>query len=205
VRRLARRLVAALLLGAAAVPAAAQVDPALVGMWQLQWAGPQMLWQVRADGVYRLIGTGARPNEHWGRMDAANGQWSSRWERGADRGTYRLNDSTWQVTGSLGTGTWTRVWPGKTASSSSCPHIDVAIVETHFASAVTSRMIGASCDFRATNPGASDELSITVEAATSADTMRLKRADCANGSNKDPGLRCVATISCTRTKAAGRS
>jgi hypothetical protein len=55
-------------------------------------------------------------------------------------------------------------------------------------------MIGASCDFRATNPGASDELSITVEAATSADTMRLKRADCANGSNKDPGLRCVVNV-----------
>ena len=192
--RAVRGLFASLLLGALAVPAAAQVDPATVGMWQLQWVGPQMLWQVRADGVYRLIGTGVRPNEHWGRMQAANEQWSSQWERGADRGTYRLNGSTWTVTGSLGPGTWMRIWPAQSASPSSCPHIDVAVIEAHFASTVTVRMNGNTCEFSAIKPGIADELSLTVEAATSTDTMRLKRADCANGTNKDPNLRCVAGV-----------
>jgi hypothetical protein len=149
---------------------------------------------VRADGVYRLIGTGARPNEHWGRMQAANGQWSSQWERGADRGTYRLNGSSWTVTGSLGPGTWTRIWPGQSSAASPCPHIDTAIVEAHFASAVTMRMTGNTCEFSATKPGIADELSILVEPATSTDTLRLKRADCATGTNKDPRLRCVTGV-----------
>jgi hypothetical protein len=141
-----------------------------------------------------LIGSGARPNEHWGRMQAANGQWSSQWERGADRGTYQLNGSTWIVTGSLGPGTWTRVWPSGTSSSGSCPHIDVAVIEAHFASPVTTRASGNTCEFRASQVGISDEVAVTVEAATSTDTMRLKRADCANGTNKDPNLRCVVNV-----------
>jgi hypothetical protein len=185
---------ALLLLGALALPAGAQVDPGVVGMWQLEWIGPQMLWQVRADGVYRLVGTGARPNEHWGRMQAANGQWSSQWERGTDRGTYRLNGQAWTVTGSLGTGTWRRIWPSQPSSSATCPYIDVAVVEAHFASNVSSRMIGNTCELSAVKPGVVDGLSITVEPATSTDTLRLHRADCANGTNKDPNLRCVRNV-----------
>jgi hypothetical protein len=192
--RALRTLVALAAIGFPPLPAVAQVDPALVGMWQLQWVGPQILWQVRADGVYRLVGVGARPNEHWGRMQAANGQWSSQREGGGDRGTYQLNGAAWTVTGSLGPGTWTRVWPGPPPSASACPHFDVALVEAHFASAVSFRMIGNTCEFSATKPGVVDGLSIAVEPADSTDTLRLKRADCANGTNKDPNLRCVRDV-----------
>jgi hypothetical protein len=178
-----------------ALPAAAEIDPRLVGMWQLQWAGPQILWQVRADGSYRLIGNGARPAEHWGRMQAAAGQWSSEWQNGKDRGTYVLNANAWTVTGSLGPGVWLRVWPGGAPSNAACPHIDVASIERHFASAVTSRMIGNVCEFNATKPGITDELSI--EAAVidaNLDTQRLIRAACTNGTNRDPAVRCVPSL-----------
>jgi hypothetical protein len=190
-----RRLIAAATLVAlVTLPAAAQVEPAMVGMWQLQWAGQPIYWQVRADGIYRLMGTGARPNEHWGRMQAANGQWSSQWERGADRGTYRLNGATWTVTGSLGPGTWQRIWPGQKSSASPCPYFDVAVVEAHFASAVETRMIGGECEFSATKVGISDGLSIEVEPADSMDTMRLHRAACASGTNTNPSIRCVTGL-----------
>jgi hypothetical protein len=175
-----------------AAPAAADVDSALIGMWQLQWVGPQILWQVRADGTYRLIGTGARPNEHWGRMQAAGGRWSSEWERGTDQGTYSLQGNSWTVTGSLGPGTWLRIWPGGAPSTATCPHIDIPSVERHFGSAVSGRMIGKACEFSAIKPGIIDELA--VESAVinpSMDTLRLHRAACASGTNRDPNVRCV--------------
>jgi hypothetical protein len=178
-----------------ALPAAAQIDPGLVGMWQLQWVGPQILWQVRADGTYRLIGTGARPAEHWGRMQAAGGQWVSEWQNGKDRGSYALNGNAWTVTGSLGPGTWLRVWPGGAPSKAACPHIDVASVERQFASAVTGRMIGNVCELSAIKPGIVDEISIEAGVIdASRDTLRLFRAACASGTNSDPKVRCVPSL-----------
>ena len=79
-------------------------------------------------------------------MQASGGRWSSEWKRDADRGGYDLRGNTWVVTGKLGPGTWVRVWPGPAASSATCPYIDVAAVERHFASAVRGRMIGNTCD-----------------------------------------------------------
>ena len=181
-------LIAALL----ALPAAAQVDPNLVGMWQLQWAGPQILWQVRADGNYRLIGNGARPAEHWGRMQAANGTWSSQWERGADKGTYSLSGNAWTVTGSLGPGVWQRVWPAQSGGAT-CPHLDVAVVEQLFGGPVKGRMTGATCELNVGRVGVADGVSISKEVPRT-DSKSLKRAECATGTNRDPGVRCIAGL-----------
>jgi hypothetical protein len=178
-----------------ALPAAGEVDPNLVGMWKLQWMTGEIHWQVRADGVYRLIGVGARPHEHWGRMQASNGRWSSEWERGIDGGVYELRGANWVVTGAHGTGTWQRVWPGSAASPATCPHIDAASVERLFGSTLEVRMVGDRCDFSAARVGAYDEMSITAETVTPmSDGLRLKRSDCENGTNKDRDVRCVAGL-----------
>jgi hypothetical protein len=202
-----KRLMTLVLLLAAQAASAQQLDANLVGMWQLQWLGPQMLWQVRSDGTYRLIGVGARPNEHWGRMQASGGKWSSEWERGKDGGSYQLQGNNWTVTGALGTGTWVRIWPSAQAvSRASCPYIDVAVLERHFASAVSSRMIQNSCELSAIKPGITDEVSIdSANIDRNQDTLRLKRADCANGTNKDPvNLRCVTGVGETAFFWSGR-
>jgi len=70
--------------------------------------------------------------------------------------------------------------------------LDVAAVERHFGSAVTSRMIGNTCELSAIKPGIVDELEITNEVVDPAhDTFSLKRGDCASGTNRDPGVRCL--------------
>jgi hypothetical protein len=188
-----KQWVTLVLLLAAQAASAQQVDTNLVGMWQLQWLGPQMLWQVRADGTYRLIGVGARPNEHWGRMQASGGKWASEWERGKDGGSYQLQGSNWTVTGALGTGTWARIWPSaQVASRASCPYIDVAVVERLFASAVSGRMIQTTCELSAIKPGITDGVSIDSELIDrNQDTLRIFRGNCANGTNTDPKIRCV--------------
>jgi hypothetical protein len=174
----------------------AQVDPSLVGMWQLQWAGPQMLWQVRADGTYRLMGVGARPNEHWGRMQAAGGKWASQWERGKDGGSYQLQGNAWSVTGALGTGIWQRIWPSPQAvSNATCPHIDVAAVERHLASAVTGRMIQNTCELNATKVGIPDGVAVSSEIMNQNKYYSTRERDaCTNGTNTDPNLRCVTGL-----------
>jgi hypothetical protein len=191
-----KRLVTLVLLLAAYAASAQQVDANLVGMWQLQWLGPQMLWQVRADGTYRLIGVGARPNEHWGRMQAAGGKWASEWERGKDGGNYQLQGNSWIVTGALGTGTWVRIWPSaQAAPRASCPYVDVAVVERHFASAVTGRMMQNTCELSAIKPGITDEVSVVSEILDpNQDGFRLYRAACANGTNTDPKVRCLSGL-----------
>lgn len=157
------RALLALVACAFALPAAAQtVDPALVGMWRLQWVGPEMFWQVRGDGHYRLIGTGARPNEHWGRMQASADKWSSEWAKGTDGGSYELNGNTWTVNGSLGPGVWQRVWPSGRSSPAACPYLDAAPVEELFGNAVRFSMRGPACLFSSTRVGIHDELSISI-------------------------------------------
>lgn len=196
-----KRLLSALVLTLAAQSASAQaptvqVDPSLVGMWQLQWAGPQMLWQVRADGTYRLMGVGVRPNEHWGRMQASGGKWSSAYERGKDAGSYQLQGNNWSVTGSLGTGVWQRIWPSPQAvSTATCPHIDVAAVESHLASALKGRMVQNTCELSATRVGIPDGVSVTSEIMNQNKYYQSRERDaCANRTNTDPNLRCVTGL-----------
>jgi hypothetical protein len=101
--------------------AAAAVDSALIGTWQLQWPGAPIFWALREDGVYRLYGLGANPGQH-GMVEATGGRFSMKSAFWADQGTYQLSDAdTWVITGVLGPGTWKRVWapgaPGGTMTS----------------------------------------------------------------------------------------
>jgi hypothetical protein len=88
---------------------AGDVDPALVGTWQLQWAGAPMYWDIHADGTYALTGAGGQPI-HSGSFAAADGQWSlSSPVWGEDGGAYTLTDAnTFIGFGRLGEGTWVR-------------------------------------------------------------------------------------------------
>lgn len=147
------------LLALLAAPAAAEVDPAMVGTWQLRWPGPAIYWQIRADGRYRSFGTGARPNEHWGRMTAAKGRFASHWRGGEDGGTYGVNGTVLSTSGKLGSGSWTRLWGpggGSGRSQSDCPLIDAAVVERALGSPVRGRAMPTGCDFRAILAGAGE-------------------------------------------------
>ena len=88
----------------------AEVDPRLVGTWQLQWAGAPMYWSIRENGTYEISGPGAGLGES-GTFAAAAGRWSLRSPtRGADGGIYELpNNDLFVGTGRLGPGTWVRV------------------------------------------------------------------------------------------------
>ena len=90
----------------------AEVDPRLVGTWQLQWAGAPMYWSIRENGTYEISGPGAGLGES-GTFAAAAGRWSLRSPiRGEDGGTYEVpNDDLFVGTGKLGPGTWARVRP----------------------------------------------------------------------------------------------
>jgi hypothetical protein len=91
-------------------PTTGAIDPALVGTWKLEYAGPAVFWVVRPDGTYRLHGPGAKPRQ-FGRMEGSKGRWSVKSDVWADEGNYRLaGPATWIVTGKFGTGTWKQVW-----------------------------------------------------------------------------------------------
>lgn len=92
-----------------------QVDPALVGTWQLQYAGPPIFWVIRDDGVYRIHGPQTPNTSHRGQFQAADGKWTLNSPNWQDSGTYKLsNKDTWITVGKLGPGTWNRVWkPGE--------------------------------------------------------------------------------------------
>ena len=96
----------------------AEVDPRLVGTWQLQWAGAPMYWSIRENGTYEISGPGAGFGES-GTFAAAAGRWSLRSPiRGEDGGTYALpNDDVFVGTGKLGPGTWARVRPTAAADT----------------------------------------------------------------------------------------
>ncbi|WP_337876841.1 hypothetical protein [Elioraea sp.] len=130
----------------------------MVGTWKLQWIGPDIYWQIRADGHYRSFGTGARPNEHWGRMTAAAGRFSSRWRGGEDGGSYSVDGAVLSTTGKLGRGSWTRLWqPGHGGQSqSNCPLVEAAVVEEAIGSPVRGRAMPTGCDFHATLAGAGE-------------------------------------------------
>jgi hypothetical protein len=163
-------------------------------MWKLDWRGSETLWQVRADGVYRLIGIGARPNEHWGRLRAARNEWVSEWEKGVDGGSYELRGDTWIVTGALGTGTWQRLWPAR-GGNATCPYVDIADIERHFAGVVEGRMIGNLCQLRVSRNGINDGVSITRrELEPEFDPLQVHRAACDRGSNEDASIVCVPDL-----------
>jgi hypothetical protein len=184
--------VALLLFGSHAL---AQLDPGIVGRWQLQWAGREMFWHVRPDGAYRLIGVGARPAEHWGQLQASGGKWSTQRPNGGEAGTYELRANTWIVTGPLGPGTWVRVWPTGAPSGTSCPFIDVAAVEQIFATPLQNRMTAESCELMATRVGMTEGVKVSVETfAPGMDTTRLFRGRCATGTNTDPRIRCIQGV-----------
>jgi len=107
-------LVALALAASPPVPPAGSIDPALVGTWKLDYAGPAIFWVVRPDGTYRLHGPGAKPRQ-FGWMEGNEGRWSVRADLWADEGTYKAAGAkTWIVTGKFGTGTWKQVWkPGE--------------------------------------------------------------------------------------------
>lgn len=91
-------------------PAIGSIDPALVGTWKLEYAGPAIFWVVRPDGTYRLHGPGAKPRQ-FGKMEGSKGRWLVQSEVWADEGSYKIADAkTWIVTGKFGTGTWKQVW-----------------------------------------------------------------------------------------------
>jgi hypothetical protein len=88
----------------------AEVDPRLVGTWQLQWAGAPIYWSIRDNGTYEISGPGAGLGES-GTFAAAGGRWSIRSPtRGEDGGPYELpNPDLFVGTGKLGPGVWARV------------------------------------------------------------------------------------------------
>lgn len=91
-----------------------EVDPGLVGAWQLQYAGAPIYWKIHANGTYEITGAGAGAG-HSGNFTAENGRWSLHsptW--GDDGGTYEASGDRFIGTGKLGPGTWLRV--GATAA-----------------------------------------------------------------------------------------
>ena len=98
--------------------AKSEVDPALIGTWQLQYAGPPIFWAIRKDGVYRIHGPQTPNTSHRGRFQAINGKWALHSPKWQDNGTYKLsNKDTWVSVGKLGPGTWHRVWSPKDAQN----------------------------------------------------------------------------------------
>lgn len=92
------------------------VDPGLVGTWQLQIPSQPIYWAINADGTYQVSVAGL--SGHSGTVRAASGKWSMQsptW--GQDGGTYHLpNADTVDVVGRMGPGRWVR-----TAQSPSAP------------------------------------------------------------------------------------
>jgi hypothetical protein len=98
---------------------AAEVDPSVVGTWELKLQGGPWVLEIRRDGTYTFHSEaqdGAA--SHAGNFNASNGHWSLIANTGCrDWGTYVLQgQDTWIATGHLGSGAWRR-HPQKTASS----------------------------------------------------------------------------------------
>ena len=113
---------------------AAQVDPDLVGTWELMVPNAQgvarWVWDIHADGSYdfHAEGPGGAP-AHSGTFSANNGQYTlqSTTLAWTDNGTYHLiHGNTLQATGKLGTGLWLRVQQAQGPSRSEPPAIATA-------------------------------------------------------------------------------
>jgi|SRR5580704_5940228 hypothetical protein len=97
----------------------AEVDPSVVGIWELKLEGGPWVLEIHRDGTYTFHSE-ARDGaaSHAGNFSASNGHWSLIANSGyRDWGTYVLQgQNTWIATGHLGTGAWRR-HSQKTASS----------------------------------------------------------------------------------------
>lgn len=155
----------------APLPASDAMDPALVGTWKLEYAGPAIFWVVRPDGTYRLHGPGAKPRQ-FGRMEGSKGRWSVKSDVWADEGTYKIADAkTWIVTGKFGTGTWKQMWkpavgsPKAVSGSGACRLVTPAEVARVLYSPAPGQQDNPTdaegCRFRALF-STLDELSITT-------------------------------------------
>lgn len=105
-----------LLFTACGATAVDEVDPAVVGTWELTVPGPggkaHWVWIINSDGTYefQIIGLGFPPG-HKGKFTAAHGKWTltSTTMPFTDTGTYKIPDAnTFEAAGSLGTGRWRR-------------------------------------------------------------------------------------------------
>ena len=96
-----------------------EVDPIVVGTWELMLQGGPWVLEIRRDGTYTFRSE-ARDGaaSHAGTFSASNGRWSLIADSGyRDWGTYVLQgQDTWIATGHLGAGAWRRL-PQQTASS----------------------------------------------------------------------------------------
>ncbi|WP_164937593.1 caspase family protein [Bradyrhizobium guangxiense] len=99
------------------LPAAAAIDPALVGTWEIMVPSgheqSRWIWQIMANGTYRFRAEPPRAaRAHEGTIMAANGRWSLHAIRGLsgynDGGAYEVHDTLAMITGRLGTGAWKR-------------------------------------------------------------------------------------------------
>lgn len=99
--------------------AAEDVEPDVVGIWELTVPGPggtvHWIWDIRANGTYefRIEGLGAQGG-HSGKFVANNGKWTltATTMKYADGGTYSTPDhNTFTATGQLGTASWKRREP----------------------------------------------------------------------------------------------
>ncbi len=91
------------------------VDAAIVGTWQINIPSAQgntlLVWSIDPDGRYCVAATtNGKTQSEAGHVDFANSMWSLKADGGrTDHGTYTvLNSNAVSMTGTLGTGTWTR-------------------------------------------------------------------------------------------------
>jgi hypothetical protein len=90
-------------------PGASELDPDVVGAWELPLNGGSWVWEVRGDGTYQFHSE-ARDGapSHSGTFSASNGHWSLLATTGyADSGVYLFQPpDIWIVAGRLGAAAW---------------------------------------------------------------------------------------------------
>ena len=98
-----------------------EVDPAVIGTWRLQYAGPVLYWTIRREGTYRLHSPVSVNSGHRGSIKASNGTWNLASPEWQDGGTYQVSNQEWVAVGKLGPGTWHRVWHPQDPQQQSTP------------------------------------------------------------------------------------
>ena len=108
-----------MLVTACGATAAEDVDPAVVGIWELTVPGPagnaHWIWDIHSNGTYefRIKELGAQ-GSHSGKFVAKDGKWTltATTMKYEDGGTYQNPDrNTFTATGHLGTASWKRKQP----------------------------------------------------------------------------------------------
>ncbi|MGE0473900.1 MAG: hypothetical protein AB7P17_09735, partial [Nitrospirales bacterium] len=118
-----------ILVAACGATSAEDVDPAVVGTWELSIPGPggnaHWIWVIHPNGTYEfhIEGVGAQ-NGHRGTFTAADGKWTliAKTMPYEDGGTYQNPDqNTFTATGRLGTASWKRQKPVGAAKNNVSP------------------------------------------------------------------------------------